>query len=117
MSVTNACVQLVEPQGKINGPYYVFSISKSALALQPWRTGTVYLLPRQTFVAQPPVPFHDSQVQIAQLVSLVSVQPLAKLTVMPNDFPFLNEIRGHDDQRLQAYATAMQTGAPWPDDM
>jgi hypothetical protein len=24
------------------------------------------------------------------------------------------QIRGHDDQRLQEYATALQTGAPWP---
>jgi hypothetical protein len=28
----------------------------------------------------------------------------------------LMQIRGHDDQRLQEYATALQTGAPWPAD-
>jgi hypothetical protein len=26
----------------------------------------------------------------------------------------LMQIRGHDDERLQEYATALQTGAPWP---
>jgi hypothetical protein len=41
---------------------------------------------------------------------------LAKLMVTPEDFPFLTQIRGHDDQRLQEYATALQTGAPWPKD-
>jgi hypothetical protein len=28
----------------------------------------------------------------------------------------LMQIRGHDDERLQEYATALQTGAPWPSD-
>ncbi len=117
MSVNNACVRLIEPSGKIAGPYYVFSISQSALVLQPWRTGTVYLLPRQTFVAQPPFTSQFGEVQVAQLTSLVPVQPIAKLTVTPSDFPFLHEIRGHDHERLQEYATAMQTGAPWPADI
>ena len=42
------------------------------------------------------------------------VRPLAKLAVAPEDFPFLQQIRGHDDERLQDYATALQTGSPWP---
>jgi hypothetical protein len=35
--------------------------------------------------------------------------------IAPEDFPFLTHIRGHNDQRLQEYATALQTGAPWPE--
>lgn len=116
-SVTNACVRIAEPTGTVHGPYYVFSVSQSALPTQPWRTGTVYLLPRTPFIAQPPVAFGDNQVQIAQLASFVPVAPLAKLTVTPADFPFLPQIRGHDDARLQEYATALQTGAPWPRDI
>ncbi len=115
-SVTNACVRLADEMGTLQGPYYVFSISQSALPSQPWRTGTVYLLPRRTFTVQPPLPFGSYQVHIAQLASFVPVQPLAKLTVTPDDFPFLSQIRGHDDERLQEYATALQTGAPWPKD-
>jgi hypothetical protein len=116
-SVTNACVRLVDESRTRYGPYYVFSVSQSALASQPWRTGTVYLLPRGTFTTQPSIPFGASEVQIAQLASLVPVRPLAKLTVTPEDFPFLMQIRGHDDRRLQEYATALQTGAPWPKDL
>ena len=115
-SITNACVRLADEAGTLRGPYYVFSVSQSALPHQPWRTGTVYLLPRGTFTVQPPLVFGASQVQIAQLASFVPVQPLAKLTVTPEDFPFLMQIRGHDDQRLREYATALQTGAPWPSD-
>ena len=115
-SITNACVRLADEAGTLHGPYYVFSVSQSALLTQPWRTGTVYLLPRSTFTLQPPMSFGSNQVHIAQLASFVPVQPVAKLTVTPEDFPFLMQIRGHDDQRLQEYATALQTGAPWPKD-
>jgi hypothetical protein len=116
-SITNACVRLTDELGTQHGPYYVFSVSQSALPDRPWRTGTVYLLPRSTFITQSPMPFGSYQVDIAQLASFVPVQPLAKLMVAPEDFPFLQQIRGHDDQRLQEYATALQTGAPWPSDI
>ena len=111
MSITNACVRLSDEMGQIHGPYYVFSVSQSALVSQPWRTGTIYLLPRATFAVQPPLPFGNNEVHIAQLASTAPVEPLAKLTITPADFPFLTQIRGHDDERLQEYATALQTGA------
>jgi hypothetical protein len=114
MSITNACVRLGDETGILHGPFYIFSISQAALPHQPWRTGTVYLLPRSTFTLQSPIPFGSNQIHIAQLASTVPVQPLAKILVTPADFPFLAQIRGHDDQRLQEYASAMQTGAPWP---
>lgn len=116
MSVANACIRLEEESGAVHGPLYVFSVSQSALPSQPWRTGTVYLLPRQPFITQPPAAFGANKVHIAQLASLLPVQPLAKVTVTPADFPLLPQIRGHDDQRLHEYATALQTGAPWPSD-
>jgi hypothetical protein len=115
-SITNACVRLADEAGTFHGPYYVFSVSQSALPNQPWRTGTVYLLPRSTFVTQPSMAFSSYQVHFAQLASVVPVEPVAKLTVTPEDFPFLGQIRGHDDRRLQEYATALQTGAAWPED-
>ena len=45
-SITNACIRVSAEAGALDGPYYVFSVSQSALADRPWRTGTVYLLPR-----------------------------------------------------------------------
>lgn len=114
-SITNACVSLVDETGATLGPYYVFSVSQWALPNRPWRTGTVYLLPRSTFIQQPPMEFGPYQVHFAQLACFEPLQPLAKLTVMPEDFPFLSQIRGHDDERLEEYANALQTGAPWPE--
>jgi hypothetical protein len=43
------------------------------------------------------------------------VKPLAYVEVGPQDFPFLQEIRGLDDDRLAEYGQAMQSGAPWPE--
>jgi hypothetical protein len=45
----------------------------------------------------------------------VAVRPLARVAVEPADFPFLSQIRGHDDDRLAEYAHALETGAPWPE--
>ncbi len=115
MSMNNACIRLVDSAGTISDPFYIFSISQSALPRNPWRTGAVYILPPATFVAQPPLPFGDYEVRIPQLASFEAVTPLARLTINPEDFPFLAQIRGHDDNRLQAYASALQTGGPWPE--
>lgn len=114
-SITNACVRLSDETGRLHGPFYVFSVSQSALPARPWRTGTVYLLPRTPFMDQPPMTFGPYQVHIAQLASSTPVQPIAKLEVAPQDFPFLALIRGHVDERLQEYADALQNGSPWPE--
>lgn len=114
MATSNACVHLVDENGKESEPYYVFSISQSALLKQPWRQGMVYLLPGDTFINQPSLRFGQYEVQIPQLASFVPVIPYAYLEVAPEEFPFLKDIRGIDDSRLAEYGEAMQAGAPWP---
>ena len=113
-SVTNACIRLADAAGNVSQPRYVFSISRSALPLRPWRSGTVYVLPGETFELQAPLRFGEFEVHIPQLASPVAVRPLARVAVDPADFPFLSDIRGHDDDRLAEYAHALETGAPWP---
>jgi hypothetical protein len=115
MSTSNACIRLVDEAGKVSEPRYVFSISQSALRQKPWRTGMVYLLPGETFINQPSLQFGPNEVRIPQLASLVPVKPFARLEVAPEDFPFLGDIRGLDDDRLEEYGQAMQSGAPWPE--
>jgi hypothetical protein len=114
-SVTNACVRLADAAGRVSDPRYVFSISRPALPLRPWRSGTVYVLPGDDFVLQPPLRFGEYEVRVPQLASLVPVRPLARVAVEPGDFPFLAQVRAHDDDRLAEYARALETGAPWPD--
>lgn len=115
-STTNSCIRVTDGAGTVHGPYYQFSVSRPALRHRSWRAGTVYLLPRDTFATQPPEVLGTTVVHVAQLASSVPVRPLAKLAVTPADFPFLAQVRAHDDERLQAYVTALHTGAPWPDD-
>lgn len=114
MSINNACVRLSDQAGQVSEPFYVFSISQKVLSQQPWRDGAVYLLPSETFSAQPGIPFGDYDIRVPQFASQVSAKPLARLAVAPEDFPFLAQIRGHDDARLHEYAQAMQSGGPWP---
>ncbi len=113
LTMANACIQIVTGETSSQSLYH-FSISRGALAQNPWRNGTVYLLPRATFVEQPAVPFDSVHVKIPQLASLVALSPLARIQVAPSDFPFLENVRGHDDARLHDYMIAMQTGAPLP---
>jgi hypothetical protein len=115
MSTSNACIQLVDEAGQVSEPRYVFAISRPALLQPPWRAGMIYLLPGDTFVNQPSLRFGPYEVRVPQLASLVPVKPFARLEVDPDDFPFLKDIRGIDDAKLQEYGQAMQAGAPWPD--
>ena len=111
MGLTNACIRLVG----VEGAYYFFSISRSALDQQPWRDGIVYLLPADTFETQKSIMEGDHEIQIAQVASLTPVRPIAKLRVGPEDFPFLHAIRGHDNAVISARAAADPAGFPWVD--
>lgn len=65
---------------------YLFSIGSDPSEAASWTTGTVYVLPRETFT---PVPGSR------ELVSEVPVRPRARLAVEPDDFPFKARTRGH----------------------
>ncbi len=115
LTLNNGCILLMDAEGRPGVPHYYFSITGEALREQPWRTGYVYFLPAETFVAQPAQPFAGSVARVPQLASPVAVTPFARLRVTPGDFPFLAQIRGHEDSRLSEYAQAVMAAAPWPD--
>jgi hypothetical protein len=64
---------------------------------------------------QPSIQAGVWRIHTSQLASLEAVAPLAKLVVSPQDFPFLAQVRFHDDARLADYAEAMTQGLPWPE--
>jgi len=110
----NACIRVASSAGQLSGPYYYFSISRPALEQRPWHTGTVYVLPADGFETQPPIAADDGgSIQVAQAASPLPVKPAAKLLVHPADFPFLQQIRGHDDALLTARMAADPGGFPW----
>ena len=114
-TLVNSCISLEDAEGAMSKPYYCFSISQEAMARQPYGNGYVYLLPSPTFVRQPAFRHDPWLVHVAQLASPEPVTPLAKLAVTPEDFPFLAQMRTHDDARLGLYAEAMGQALPWPE--
>lgn len=76
---------------------YHFSVNQEWLDKNPWRSGTLYVLPRQTFRQ---MPMTASGGLSNEWVSEVPVRPLVRIAVAPEDFPFLAQVGGHDDSPL-----------------
>lgn len=89
---------------------YNFSVNQEQLPEKPWRQGTLYFLPRNTFVR-----LRLTENSFAnEWASEQEVKPLAKLSINPKDFPFLEKIGGHDDgelMRLGALSKAIREAA------
>jgi hypothetical protein len=97
----NECSR-VQLDSFVSSPFYAFAIEAAALHQQPWTDGIVYLLPSDSFVPRPPSSVNGLTVYYQEWVSYEPVQPISKLAVSPNDFPFLDEFWGFDAQVLLA---------------
>lgn len=111
-SLVNSCFQIVG-HGPETGRRYYFSINADALPHDPWRTGYVYILPRSGFERE-----RSSQPkrESTQWRSFSAVTPIAKLQIEPSDFPFLDQIRGHDPAVVNVRARNDPDGFPWLDE-
>lgn len=110
----NACVRAVD-SGNRGEPHYFFSIDAESSGASPWRSGFVYLLPRESFRQQTAVEDHGVQIEIAQWASHEPVRPVAKLAVGPEDFPLLEQVFRHDPEVVLARAKENPDGFPWLD--
>jgi hypothetical protein len=72
---------------------YNFSINQEQLTEKPWTAGALYFLPRDTFERQ----MLTDNSYANEWASHTPVKPLARLDLEPEDFPFLDQIEGHDD--------------------
>jgi hypothetical protein len=79
-SLINACSR------RYGESHYYFSIGADPKSADAWRTGWIYVLPRETFRLHPSGP---------EWLSPVPVRPLARLRVGPEDFPFLDDVVEH----------------------
>ena len=84
--------------------HYFFSIDEEVLKLWPFRTGTIYLLPRDKFK-----PAADGLgVVLEEWISQEPVDVLAKLSISPEDFPLLDVIWGHNEIELGRLAETIK---------
>jgi hypothetical protein len=78
---------------------YRFTVHKDFVGGDIWRTGTLYLFSRADFE---PIPFYPGGPASNEWASTSELGPLARLTIDPGDFPFLNQVGSHDDGELIA---------------
>jgi hypothetical protein len=115
LSLFNSCFQARLSADELSGPLYFFSITHSALIQKPWCQGAVYILPRQSFKREASQQVQGVEIIFPHWISSSPTLPLGKVQVGPDDFPFLCQIHGHDNEKLVALATADPNGFPWPE--
>jgi hypothetical protein len=84
-SIRNLCLTVTTKRGKKH--YYYFS-TNSSNALNRWVNGTIYIFPKS--------PFKQGGIG-DEWVCEDRIKPLAKISVTPNDFPFIEKVSIHKD--------------------
>ncbi len=79
---------------------YRFSIHADLLVTRPFRSGALYLLPRDRFAR---IPYYESGPLSDEWACFEPVAPIAKILLDADDFPFLETIGGHDDSEIIAF--------------
>jgi len=115
MTLFNSCFQARISPDQLSEPLYFFSITQSVLIQKPWCAGAIYILPRQSFIQESTQQAQGTEIIFPHWISHESAQPIAKLLVEPIDFPFLDQIHGHNDEKLIQLASANPNGFPWLD--
>lgn len=115
LSLFNSCLEIRVSSAEVLGPLYFFSITHSALLRQPWCDGVIYILPRESFEQEPAQRMMDAEIIFPHWISAKHTQPVAKLQIKPQDFPFLANIHGHNDEKLIELSATNPDGFPWPE--
>jgi hypothetical protein len=113
MSISNAAVRLeTDPEQDI----YFFSVSDTAITQGAFRQGWVYVLPRDGFEQEPSAAHEGVKTHAHHWASLQEVKPLFRVAVDAPDFPFLHQIRAHNDEILWQRVERNRNGFPWVED-
>jgi hypothetical protein len=113
LSLFNSCLDIRVAPDQAMGPLYFFSITYSALFQKPWCDGVIYILPRENFEQEPAQHMLGAEIIFPHWISAQPAKPVAKLQVKPQDFPFLANIHGHNDEKLSQLAATDPNGFPW----
>jgi hypothetical protein len=113
MTLFNSCLRARIFADQISDPLYFFSISHEALQEEPWCEGAIYILPRQSFEQEASQEMQGMEIIFPHWISKLPAKPVAILPVGPQDFPFLEQIHGHNDEKLVQLASDDPGGFPW----
>jgi hypothetical protein len=114
MRIVNSAIS-VWSNGKLE-PRYFFGASNSALERGAFRNGWVYLLPGAGFEREPADSSLGFVFESHHLAYLESVRPAFRVSVGPNDFPFLDRIYAYDEDALASAFARDPDGFPWLDE-
>ena len=115
MSLFNSCLRAQISAGQFSDPLYFFSITYSALVQKPWCEGMIYILPREFFEREAATQMQGVEIVFPHWISAVPAAAAAKLLVGPEDFPYLAQIHGHNNEKLEQLAKSDPNGFPWPE--
>jgi hypothetical protein len=113
MSISNSAVRLETIPAQ---DIYFFSVTDTALEQGAFHQGWVYILPRDGFEQEPSQVRDGVKAQTHHWASLQAVKPLFRVAVDADDFPFLHQIRAHNDEILWQRIERNRNGFPWLED-
>ena len=114
-SINNGAIRLNGDDGSVLRRYF-FTIEAESLRKSPWTPGAMYILPGAGAEPDPDfMHFRYGQytLDISHWLYRGEVQPLAKLMVEPDDFPFVNTIWGYAAEEYRRRMEA-ESIARWP---
>lgn len=100
-SLYNECVRILGADGEARKLYY-FALNLQMLRKRVWTTGMVYVLGGESFTRV--TDFVGNPLE--EWVSMTSAYPYARLSVSPEDFPFLGDVRVHSGKITERLDTA-----------
>jgi hypothetical protein len=95
-SIRNGVMRWTDREGRALDLYH-FSVDHAHVGGDIWRSGTLYLFPRESFR---PTQFYPGGPDSHEWASPEAVRPLKRLAVDSEDFPFRDDVGGHDDSEL-----------------
>jgi hypothetical protein len=101
MSLFNSCWRARISAHQLTDPHYFFSITHSFLGKNPFCDGVIYILPRQSFGQEAPQQLQGMEIIFPHWIGKEPTKPAAKLKVGPADFPYMTQIHGHNDNKLE----------------
>jgi hypothetical protein len=114
-SISNGAIHLKGDDNSVLRRYF-FTVEVESLKQSPWIPGAIYILPFSNAEPDPTIAnarYGQYTLQTTHWLYRCEVQPVAKLSVEPEDFPFLHNIWGYDTEVLSK-RMSQNSIAGWP---